>query len=156
VTPELNNDALPGYLHLGYVVAPHSLFKGIRKLPPATIVTIEDGRIDEHRYWRVSGVIDESRGVDEWVGIVRERLEESVRMQMVSDVPIGAFLSGRHRFERGRWHDGETQPRTRQGRIRSASAGAALTITTTSCPTPRSLRAVSRPIITRSSLSRTW
>ena len=94
VSTELNEDALPGYLHLGYVVAPHSLFKGIRKLPPATIVAIEDGRASEHRYWRISGDIDGNRGIDDWVGAVRARLEESVRMQMVSDVPIGAFLSG--------------------------------------------------------------
>jgi asparagine synthase (glutamine-hydrolysing) len=94
VTAELNEDALPGYLHLGYVVAPHSLFKGIRKLPPATIATIEDGRVAEHRYWRISGAIDETHGIDDWIGSVRARLEESVRMQMVSDVPIGAFLSG--------------------------------------------------------------
>ena len=95
VAAELNEDALPSYLHLGYVVAPHSLFKGIRKLPPATIVTVEEGRrIREHRYWRVSGAIDERRSAEDWVGAVRARLEESVRMQMVSDVPIGAFLSG--------------------------------------------------------------
>src|SRR5207244_5490924 len=89
----LNEEALPGYLQLGYVAAPHSLFKGIRKLPPATIVTVEDGKLSERRYWRVGGVIDESRSVGDWIGAVRARLEESVRMQMVSDVPIGAFLS---------------------------------------------------------------
>jgi asparagine synthase (glutamine-hydrolysing) len=91
---ELNKDALPGYLHLGYVVAPHSLFKGIRKLPPATIVTVEEGRVHEHRYWRIGSATDNTRSAEEWTDAVRARLEESVHMQMVSDVPIGAFLSG--------------------------------------------------------------
>ncbi|PYX65419.1 MAG: asparagine synthase (glutamine-hydrolyzing), partial [Acidobacteria bacterium] len=94
VAPALNEDALPGYLHLGYVVAPHSLFKGIRKLPPATLLTVEHGRVQERRYWRISGAIDTQRSVEDWVDAVRSRLEQSVRMQMVSDVPIGAFLSG--------------------------------------------------------------
>jgi asparagine synthase (glutamine-hydrolysing) len=94
VTPELNESALAGYLHLGYVSGSASLFKGIRKLPPATIVTVQDGRVCEQRYWRISEEIDEGPSADEWVELVRARLEESVRMQMVSDVPIGAFLSG--------------------------------------------------------------
>jgi len=94
VTAALNDEALPGYLHLGYVAAPHSLFKGIRKLPPATIVAIEGARVAERRYWRIGGAIDERQSVAAWIGAVRARLEESVRMQMVSDVPIGAFLSG--------------------------------------------------------------
>jgi asparagine synthase (glutamine-hydrolysing) len=94
VAPALNKEALPGYLHLGYVVAPHSLFKGICKLSPATIVTVEDGRVGERRYWRIGGAIDTRRSAQDWAGAVRERLEEAVRMQMVSDVPIGAFLSG--------------------------------------------------------------
>ncbi|HEY4137774.1 MAG TPA: asparagine synthase (glutamine-hydrolyzing), partial [Casimicrobiaceae bacterium] len=94
VTPQLNEAALPGYLHLGYVVAPQSLFKGIRKVAPATLITIEDGRVKERRYWQIDGGIDEGRDATEWTAAVRTRLEESVRMQMVSDVPIGAFLSG--------------------------------------------------------------
>ena len=94
VTPMLNEDALAGYLRLGYVAAPNCLFRGIRKLPPATIVTVEAGRITERRYWRVAGDVETGRTVDQWVEAVRARLEESVRMQMVSDVPIGAFLSG--------------------------------------------------------------
>ncbi len=94
VSAELNEQALPGYLHLGYVGAPRTLFKGIRKLAPATVVSIEDGRVSEHCYWRIDGSIDERTSADEWAARLRARLEESVRMQMVADVPIGAFLSG--------------------------------------------------------------
>jgi asparagine synthase (glutamine-hydrolysing) len=94
VTPEIDVQALHGYLHLGYVAAPNSLFKGIRKLPPATVLTIEEGRVAYRRYWRVSGTIERGCTAAEWTERIRARLEESVRMQMVSDVPIGAFLSG--------------------------------------------------------------
>lgn len=91
---ELNRDALAGYLHLGYVAAPQTMFKGIRKLPPATLLAIENGQIREWRYWRMSPKIDRVTTEAQWVEKIRHQLEESVRMQMVSDVPIGAFLSG--------------------------------------------------------------
>jgi len=93
VTAEVDPVALQAYLQLGYVPAPYSMFKGIAKLPPATLVVIEQGKVDERRYWRIPADI-ESAPESEWLERVRVRLEESVRMQMVSDVPIGAFLSG--------------------------------------------------------------
>jgi asparagine synthase (glutamine-hydrolysing) len=92
--PELDPAALSSYLALGYVPAPQSIFRGIRKLPPATLLIAEEGRVVEQRYWRVPADVDHAPREDEWVGRVRARLEESVHMQMVSDVPIGAFLSG--------------------------------------------------------------
>ena len=94
VATALNEAALPGYLQLGYIAAPDSLFKGIRKVPPATTIAIENGRVSERRYWRIAGAIDAHRGVGAWIDDLRAQLERSVRMQMVSDVPIGAFLSG--------------------------------------------------------------
>ena len=93
VTAELDRDQLPSYLHLGYVAAPGSMLKGIRKLPPATLLAIENGQVREWRYWRLPTAIERSVSEAEWVSRIRARLEESVRMQMVSDVPIGAFLS---------------------------------------------------------------
>jgi asparagine synthase (glutamine-hydrolysing) len=86
--------ALHSYLNLGYVAAPLSIFRGISKLPPASMLIVEGGRVEERRYWRVSGTIDRGIAEGEWVERIRTRLKESVRMQMVSDVPIGAFLSG--------------------------------------------------------------
>ena len=47
VVPALDEDAVAGYLHLGYVAAPRTIFRGMRKLPPATVVTVENGRIAE-------------------------------------------------------------------------------------------------------------
>lgn len=94
VSTELNRSVVASYLHLGYVAAPDCIFKGIRKLPPATLLAVESGQVREWRYWRLPERIDQGLSEREWVERVRVQLEQSVRMQMVSDVPIGAFLSG--------------------------------------------------------------
>ncbi|MCL4695863.1 MAG: asparagine synthase (glutamine-hydrolyzing) [Burkholderiaceae bacterium] len=94
VRTELNRDALADYLHLGYVPAPHSIFRGIRKLPPATLLAVENGRVREWRWWRMPAAVDCRISEDEWVQRIREGVDRSVHRQMVSDVPIGAFLSG--------------------------------------------------------------
>jgi len=91
---ELDRAAVSGYLHLGYVAAPGCIFRGIRKLPPATLLAVEGGQVREWRYWRLSPRIDHAASEQDWVSRVREGIERSVHMQMVSDVPIGAFLSG--------------------------------------------------------------
>ncbi len=94
VQAELDPSVVASYLHLGYVAAPGCIFKGMRKLPPATLLAIEDGGVREWRYWRLPGNIDRQFSEREWIARVRAQLEASVHMQMVSDVPIGAFLSG--------------------------------------------------------------
>jgi asparagine synthase (glutamine-hydrolysing) len=94
ISATIDPSALHSYLNLGYVAAPLSIFRGIGKLPPASMLIVEGGRVEERRYWRVSGAIDREMTEREWVERIRVRLGESVRLQMVSDVPIGAFLSG--------------------------------------------------------------
>ena len=94
VSAELDRSVLAGYLHLGYVAAPGCIFQGIRKLPPATLLAVEGGEVREWRYWRLPQSITTGVSESQWIDQVRARMEESVRMQMVSDVPIGAFLSG--------------------------------------------------------------
>jgi asparagine synthase (glutamine-hydrolysing) len=94
VRAEIDLDALPDYLHLGYVGAPHCLFKGIRKLPPATLLSVEGGQVREWCWWQLADRIDHDATEVQWLERLRAQLETSVRMQMVSDVPIGAFLSG--------------------------------------------------------------
>jgi asparagine synthase (glutamine-hydrolysing) len=92
--PELDPAGLQSYLQLGYVPAPQSIFRGIEKLPQASLLVVENGRKALKRYWTMPAAVDRTPTEREWVDRVRARLEESVRMQMVSDVPIGAFLSG--------------------------------------------------------------
>lgn len=91
---DLDSAAVASYLQLGYVPAPQSIFRGIRKLPPATLMVVEQGRVERRRYWHVPNEVDQSLSESEWIDRVRARMEQSVRMQMVSDVPLGAFLSG--------------------------------------------------------------
>ena len=86
--------ALEAYLSLGYTPAPTTLVDGIVKLPPASLLTVESGKITVSRYWRLPQSVDEHIDERDWASAVRESLERSVRDQMVADVPIGAFLSG--------------------------------------------------------------
>jgi asparagine synthase (glutamine-hydrolysing) len=94
LSARLSLPALDSYLALGYVPAPQSMFAGIEKLPPATLLSVENGRVERHTYWSLPAEVDPVPSERGWADAVRARLEEAVRMQMVSDVPIGAFLSG--------------------------------------------------------------
>ncbi|HMF57047.1 MAG TPA: asparagine synthase (glutamine-hydrolyzing) [Pyrinomonadaceae bacterium] len=95
VQPRLNLEALREYLSFDYVPAPLSIYEGIQKLPAAHTLTLEDGRIEVKPYWRLSyktlkPVPDEREAAEH----LRELLEDSVRMRLVSDVPLGVLLSG--------------------------------------------------------------
>ena len=86
--------ALAQYLSVGYVCAPQALFAGMRKLPPGHALIAENGRVETRAYWRLAPGIDESRPEQDWIDELRAEMERAVCEQMVSDVPIGAFLSG--------------------------------------------------------------
>jgi asparagine synthase (glutamine-hydrolysing) len=93
ITPSINKVALSQYLELGYVPAPLCLFDGIRKLEVASYLVIENGNISQHSYWQPE--FESIQQSDEqWATDIYTQLEKSVKDQMVSDVPIGAFLSG--------------------------------------------------------------
>jgi asparagine synthase (glutamine-hydrolysing) len=94
VPREVDPEALAAYLELGYVPSPLSIFRGIRKLPIASLLKISAAGVTVDSYWQPPTAVDTTVTPEEWMHRVRERLEASVRMQMVSDVPIGAFLSG--------------------------------------------------------------
>jgi asparagine synthase (glutamine-hydrolysing) len=94
VAGAIDAGALRAYLELGYVPAPRSLFRDIRKVPVATVLAVEGDKVTERRYWRIGAALDGDMSERRWIDAVRARIEQSVRMQMVSDVPLGAFLSG--------------------------------------------------------------
>jgi len=94
VPTRLDQAALAQYLSVGYVAAPNAIFEGMSKLEPGTALIAEDGQVRKHRYYRLPAQIDGSRSEQQWVEAVRAEIERSVSDQMVSDVPIGAFLSG--------------------------------------------------------------
>jgi asparagine synthase (glutamine-hydrolysing) len=90
----LDPAALEQYLALGYVPQPHSLFAGIRKLPPGHLAIVESGRLREARFWELRMEPRTDRDEPTWHEEIRSALSEGIAGQMVSDVPIGAFLSG--------------------------------------------------------------
>ncbi len=94
VPREPDNVAIHHYLSFQYVPAPMTGFKGIKKLPPAHYMTIEKGRVKIKRYWDLSYSHQEERPESEWRAMILQELEEATRLRMISDVPIGAFLSG--------------------------------------------------------------
>jgi len=94
VRPEVDPTALQAYLELGYVPAPLSIFRGIAKLPIGSLMSVTREGVGVRSYWTPPARVDPAPSVVDWTQRVRARMEESVRMQMVSDVPIGAFLSG--------------------------------------------------------------
>jgi asparagine synthase (glutamine-hydrolysing) len=95
VRPNLNLNALRQYLSYDYVPAPLSIYEGISKLPAAHTLTLETGEIKVERYWRLSyKTKDPVPSVADAAEYLRELLADSVRMRLVSDVPLGILLSG--------------------------------------------------------------
>jgi asparagine synthase (glutamine-hydrolysing) len=74
---------------------PRTLFRGVRKLPPGHALTVKDGRVRVREWWDVSfDDIEEGRDENWWRDELLETLDRVVSMEMVADVPLGAFLSG--------------------------------------------------------------
>ncbi len=104
---EIDNEALIKYFNKGYIPSPHSIWKGIRKLTPGTLITIPFSKLKHNdelpepiAYWSLSKVVlngrnkpflgSEIQAVDEFENL----LKDSISLQMIADVPLGAFLSG--------------------------------------------------------------
>ncbi len=96
IEAQINRDALDQYLTFLWVPDPMTMFEGVRKLPAAHYAVWQDGRFEVKQYWDLTfppaGHHFDSRQ-DELAQEIRERFCHSVEQQMVSDVPIGAFLS---------------------------------------------------------------
>ena len=98
---ELNEDALASYLRLSYVPSPHSIYRGIDKLAPGHIATVDsEGKIETSAYWRLADVARDGHaslldvGDAEATDILEALLGDAVKRRLVADVPLGAFLSG--------------------------------------------------------------
>jgi asparagine synthase (glutamine-hydrolysing) len=90
---EIDADAFAHYLALRYVPGDRAIFAGMHKLPAAHRIAFDRKGLRRERYWQVryAPVV---RDGEEAVRLVRAKLDEAVRMQLVSDVPVGVFLSG--------------------------------------------------------------
>jgi len=86
--------AIHHYLSLQYVPEPWTAFNGIKKLPPASILIYDKNAIKVRRYWDLPFLPKHQQPEEELAEELRERLYEAVRCRLVSDVPLGVFLSG--------------------------------------------------------------
>ena len=94
---ELDPEAIAAYLTLGFVPSPLTPLRQVRKLNPGERLVVEDGRVRVERWWRYPAPepqAEPSLSEAEWSELLLARLEESVRMRLMSDVPLGAMLSG--------------------------------------------------------------
>jgi asparagine synthase (glutamine-hydrolysing) len=94
ITAEPDPVALDHFLALQYIPAPLTAFRGIRKLPPAHWLEVRDGRLEMGRYWKLQYTPKRQITLREAAAELRWRFAEAVRLRLVSDVPLGAFLSG--------------------------------------------------------------
>ena len=99
VKREIEPKALDFFLTLEYIPAPLSIFKGIHKLPAGHLLVYQNGRIQLKKYWDVTPEIEESsnapkRSLPAIMDELYSLLKESVKLRLISDVPLGAFLSG--------------------------------------------------------------
>jgi len=92
-SPSLDPFGLSSYFLAQYVPAPRTIFRGVEKLPPGHAALFDEGGFKQWRWWSQPGedAVSPANGAPERL---RELLDDSVRMRLVSDVPLGAFLSG--------------------------------------------------------------
>jgi asparagine synthase (glutamine-hydrolysing) len=94
---EADAEALRLYFQFSYIPDPWSAYRAIRKLPAGCWLTYEGGAVREERYWRLPGPASAApKGIteEEAAARLREKFDEAVRIRMMADVPLGAFLSG--------------------------------------------------------------
>jgi asparagine synthase (glutamine-hydrolysing) len=94
VPKNFRKDSIAEYLLYGYVPSPYTAFEGIKKLPPGHYGVYEQAKLTVKKYWNPKLQPDKSLQLKDCEEMLRERLRESVQMQLRSDVPLGCFLSG--------------------------------------------------------------
>ena len=91
---EIDPVALASYLAYGYVAEPRSIFRGISKLPPAHTLVFDESGLDIRRYWELNQQADDSISLEDAVSETRRQADRAVSSRLISDVPLGFFLSG--------------------------------------------------------------
>ncbi len=94
IKKEVSLESLHSYLTYGYIPAPETIFRGIKKLPPAHFLIVQKGRLRLKRYWDLNFTKKINLTEQEIVEQVYELVKEAVKIRLISDVPLGAFLSG--------------------------------------------------------------
>jgi asparagine synthase (glutamine-hydrolysing) len=93
-TWELDPDALAAYLLFGFISAPRTIVRQIKKLPPAHYLIWQNGELETRRYWSLSQEPQVETPYPDALREVRTKLDEALRLRLRSDVPLGLLLSG--------------------------------------------------------------
>jgi len=94
VSAEVNRPAITDYLSYGYTPTPETMFKDIMKLPPAHFMIYEKGNIRFEKYWELDFSKKIKLSENDYSMRIMELFEECTKIRLISDVPLGAFLSG--------------------------------------------------------------
>lgn len=98
IPKKLDMASLQAYIHLNYIPGPQSIFEGVRKLRPGSFMTIRDGRISEEIFYSIPLNDETSPRTYDSYEVAQKKiidlLDASVQRRLISDVPLGAFLSG--------------------------------------------------------------
>ncbi len=90
----VDEHAVSDYVSLGYIPAPKSIYRSIRKVRPGHYLRVRPGKIDEIQYWDLRFDQIVQRSEDEWRDRLLQELRTAVEIRLMSEVPLGAFLSG--------------------------------------------------------------
>ncbi len=94
VRSELNENVLDAYFSVGYVPGPETMFKKIRKVLPGHFLLVSEEGIQQYEYWDFAEIYEEEIKEQQARGKIEALLTDCVRKRLISDVPVGAFLSG--------------------------------------------------------------
>ncbi len=97
--PRVNKSIIPRYMYQQYVNAPDSIFENVWQLEPGEMITFYKGQITKKKYWSIKdsyhrNALNPAGSYEEAKAELKKRLQKSVSKRMISDVPLGAFLSG--------------------------------------------------------------
>ncbi len=95
MSKDINYSALDAYLTFGYVPEEFCIFKGVEKLQPGHFLIFKDGKIKTEQFWNFKyEEISKVKSEEEYAKELREKIKDAVKVRLISEVPLGAFLSG--------------------------------------------------------------
>ena len=90
----LRTDMVAEVMHYGYINAPHSAFNEITQVPPASVLTWQDGKTSTKKYWEPDFDTKVQISYEEALEVTKKLIEEAVSRRLISERPLGSFLSG--------------------------------------------------------------
>jgi asparagine synthase (glutamine-hydrolysing) len=90
----IDETAVSDYLSLGYIPAPKSIYRAIRKVRPGHYLKVRPEKIEEVQYWDLSFGVAPARSEQQWTELLLQELSTAVKLRLMSEVPLGGFLSG--------------------------------------------------------------